>query len=126
MEEYYVVHFSIGNDIEFDERVITQTFDTEEEAINFYTLMREGVASDKYEWVFEIIRYTDSEAQVITREILEKRLCDKNNKQIKELIEAGTDEQINEFKCTLCADCKKLNETGCDGLAWLDNILETK
>ena len=52
------------------------------------------------------------------------QLCNKKNKEIKELIGTGTLEQINEFKCTLCADCKKLNETGCDGLAWLDDILE--
>lgn len=52
------------------------------------------------------------------------QLCNKKNKQIKELIEAGTNEQINKFVCSNCGRCEKPYEAGCDGLAWLDDILE--
>lgn len=53
------------------------------------------------------------------------QLCDKNNKHIKELIRTGTNKQINKFICCNCEKCEKPCEAGCDGLAWLDDILET-
>lgn len=53
-----------------------------------------------------------------------KELCNKQDKEIKELIKTGTFEQIKNFQCKNCKNCNVASETGCDGLAWLDNILE--
>ena len=54
-----------------------------------------------------------------------KKLCNKQDEEVKELIETGTFKQIENFKCTNCNNCSRLSEgLGCDGLAWLDNILE--
>ena len=59
-------------------------------------------------------------------DIVKKTICIKSDKGIRHLIETGTLEEIENFITTNCKNCPKLEETGCDGLAWLDDIFTTE